>query len=365
MQIKNISQKSFLKDLGRFAEKSGSFCRVVGGPVRDAILNRRTEDIDVISENDCLPLAKYCAKKYKGTLLRFDSFGTIRVTFPKERKIDFARTRCEIYKKPAVLPKVFPAALEKDLFRRDFTVNAMAMSINPENFGELNDPFNGLKDIKNKTLKILHDKSFQDDPTRLYRVCRFAGRFGWKLDKKTEKLFKEAVRKKYPNLLSCERVRNELLAILKEKNPKRIFNVMREYDLLRFIFPNLKWSQSISKSEDVFIRLGILACKTKNGLEFLKSLNLERKVFLELKTAVEINKQKQSPINKISKDVKKIIFCCNPGLPKIALEPLRMTGNDLKKMGLKPGPKFSKILQKSAKLQWRGIRHLSPPLTRL
>jgi tRNA nucleotidyltransferase/poly(A) polymerase len=352
MKIKNVPNKNFLGDIGKHAESLGLKCWVVGGCVRDWILKRETNDMDIVCENDCLPLALYCQKKYGGELVRFDKFGTIRVSLPT-KKLDFARSRGEVYVKPAALPNVFPSDISNDLFRRDFSVNALAMSILPDSFGEVLDMHRSLEDIKVKKIRILHDKSFQDDPTRLFRACRFAARFNWKFDSETERLFEVAIRENYPALLSRERIKNELLAFLRERNPGRVFKLADRYNLTGYIYRPLKWNASAAKSANPFVRLGVLACKNENGLEFLKSLELDRKIFIQLKVALETLKNKMSPKQELTKSSEEVILLSNPKISKVSLKPLLLNGNDLKALGFEDQKEYSDILTKLAKAQWQ------------
>ncbi|NLO91094.1 MAG: CCA tRNA nucleotidyltransferase, partial [Elusimicrobia bacterium] len=212
-------------ELGGQAKLRGLKAWVVGGCVRDWLMGRSAKDMDIVASARCEALAQYCRRKYGARFEAFGSFGTMRCFFPDGSRLDLSNARAEVYAKPAALPVVSPASIQRDLRRRDFTVNAIAASIMPDDLWNLKDPFHGIADIERGELKVLHAKSFVDDPTRMYRACRFAGRFGWKIQPAALAQMRRAVLKKLPALLSRARLRQELWRILEEKAPAPVFRL--------------------------------------------------------------------------------------------------------------------------------------------
>ena len=220
-----------LKELGKVAQKHNLKIWVVGGFARDFVLHKKTKDIDICAEGTISPLLTYCQKIKGAKIQKFSAFGTARVIFKDGFKLDFVCCRKEIYQNPAALPIVTKATIKEDLFRRDFTCNALALSLLPEEFFKIYDLYGALKDIKNKQISVLHSKSFEDDPTRIYRAFRFASRLNFKFSKETEKLLKTAISKKYISLLSPVRRTNEIIKFLEEKQPSKIFNLINRTNI--------------------------------------------------------------------------------------------------------------------------------------
>ncbi|MGB2579142.1 tRNA nucleotidyltransferase/poly(A) polymerase [Elusimicrobium simillimum] len=343
-----------LRAIGTHAKEHNLKVWIVGGAVRDFYLKRPTKDFDITVIGDPEILVDFVIKKYGGKKEKFDTFGTFRTDLKNGIKIDFVRARKEEYEHPAALPKVSPGTIEEDLFRRDFTANAWALSLLPADFDTYLDPFEAQKAIDGKYIKILHDKSFVDDPTRMFRALRFAGRFGWTVDDSTSSLLKKAVEDKLPDLLSRERVRQELLKILEEPKVKEIFALMDEYDLTDFIFPRIKFFNSILKTKDVNIRLGVLACGLdKYGGEFLQQLRLKREIYQTLYRAWEVFFSKQAPLKELTKEERLIVTLSQPRLRKTALQPSFITGGELSALGLK-GPQITQVHTLLRSLQYKG-----------
>ncbi|MBI4335657.1 MAG: CCA tRNA nucleotidyltransferase, partial [Candidatus Omnitrophica bacterium] len=149
----------------------------------------------------------------------------------------------------AALPTVEFSTVKEDLSRRDFTVNAMAIAISRKNFGQLIDFFGGQRDLFNRKIKVLHDASFMDDPTRIFRAVRFEQRFNFRIEPRTEGLIKEALKKKMLHATEKQRLRDELILILKEEGPKRMLKRMGDLGELRFINPGLSFT---ARTEGLF-----------------------------------------------------------------------------------------------------------------
>lgn len=235
-----------LRLIGDMAQEKHSAVFVVGGFVRDIIMGMKNFDIDIVMEDDAIEFSRRFSEKVKGSLVVHKKFGTATVVMPwsltgSERfKVDIATARKEKYKTPAALPDVEFSSLRDDLYRRDFTINAMAITINKNNFGQLIDFFEGRRHLQEKVISVLHKGSFIDDPTRIFRAVRFEQRFGFKIDRHTEKLIKTAIKIDMFGKTEKQRIRDELILMLKEEDPVRIILRMRQLDELRFIHPKIK-----------------------------------------------------------------------------------------------------------------------------
>src|SRR5687767_9779270 len=172
---------------------------VVGGSVRDLALGLRINDFDLTVEGDAIALARALATKHGGGVTAHVKFGTAKWFLPKNLvpdvephgTLDLISARSEIYKYPAALPTVQFGTIEDDLRRRDFTVNAMAIRLDGAHFGELRDDLNGMDDLQKKVVRVLHSRSFLDDPTRMYRAVRYAVRYGFNIAEETLALIPE------------------------------------------------------------------------------------------------------------------------------------------------------------------------------
>jgi tRNA nucleotidyltransferase (CCA-adding enzyme) len=206
----------------------------VGGFVRDMQLGEDNLDIDIVVEGDGLKLASKLAKDLNGLLTVHKFFGTATINtyckntaklqnaLEQEISIDIATARKEIYKHPADYPRVIFSTIEDDLGRRDFTINAMAVSLNKGSFGEILDPYDGRKDLKEGIIRVLHDNSFLDDPTRIFRAIRFEQRYRFKTDSKTMLLMKSAIQSGMLDKLSRQRAIKEKRLIRNEKSALKI-----------------------------------------------------------------------------------------------------------------------------------------------
>jgi tRNA nucleotidyltransferase (CCA-adding enzyme) len=208
-----------LRQLGRFADEKGIMLYLVGGVVRDLLLNRKNWDLDLTVEGDGPAFARLVADRYGASLVSFERFATARLIFSDGRKIDIATTRRESYAQPAALPDVRSASLDEDLYRRDFTINAMAIQLNAARFGQLHDPYDGRRDLKLKTLRVLYAESFIDDPKRILRAIRFAERFGFHLESGTSRLLQQAAATNMVARLSGPRLANEIFLLMNERDP--------------------------------------------------------------------------------------------------------------------------------------------------
>ena len=177
---------------GEVAEDLGFNAYLVGGSVRDLLRGEENLDIDIVIEGDGISFARSLGEKLNAKVRAHEKFGTAQV-FAHRVKLDVATARTEYYESPAALPKVETSSIKKDLYRRDFTINTLAVKLNPRDFGFLIDFFGGQRDLREKTIRVLHNLSFVEDPTRVFRAIRFSERFGFKIGKHTENLIKSTI----------------------------------------------------------------------------------------------------------------------------------------------------------------------------
>ncbi len=189
---------------------------LVGGTVRDILLGEPNFDVDVAVEGDAIELARSLADALDGRVRAHRKFGTAVVLYGEDERVDVVTARTEFYDAPAALPSVEHATIREDLFRRDFTINAMAVSLKGEDFGRLVDPFGGRRDLAAKTIRILHNLSFIDDPTRIFRAIRYESRYGFRMDDHTQRLARGTIEMGLVGDLSSARLRDELVALLEE-----------------------------------------------------------------------------------------------------------------------------------------------------
>ena len=231
--------KQFLQNIGKTGNELGFNMFVVGGFVRDLLLNRQIEDIDIVVEGDGIEFARVYAKKEGCRINTHKKFGTAVIIFPDNFKIDVASARLEYYKTPAALPIVEKSSIKLDLARRDFTINTLAISLNPDNFGTMIDYFGANRDLKDKTIRIIHNLSFVEDPTRIFRAIKFSNRFGFKIGKVTSNLIHNAIKIDCFKNLSGLRVLSELKQIFEEENPIPAIRTMEAYGLEKVIHKEL------------------------------------------------------------------------------------------------------------------------------
>jgi tRNA nucleotidyltransferase (CCA-adding enzyme) len=228
-----------LQQIGEVAQDIGCEAFVVGGFVRDLFLYRKNEDLDIVIEGEGIAFAGEYAKLVGARIHTHEKFGTAVIIFPDGFKIDVASARMEYYKFPAALPVVEMSSIKLDMYRRDFTINTLAIQLNPDKFGTLIDFFAARKDIKEKIIRILHNLSFVEDPTRVFRAIRFEQRFEFTIGKLTAGLISNAVTMDFFRGLSGKRVFTELRIIMEEKNPVAAITRLNDFDLLKVIHPSI------------------------------------------------------------------------------------------------------------------------------
>ena len=378
---------NLLKLSGEIAKDLDFSAYLVGGSVRDLLLSETNLDIDIVIEGNGITFAQTLGKKLNVKAKIHKRFGTA-VVITDFLKFDVATARTEYYESPAALPKVEMSSIKKDLYRRDFTINTLAIKLNPDHFGQLIDFFGGQRYIKEKTLRILHNLSFIEDPTRAFRAIRFSERFGFNISKHTINLIKTAVRINLFDKLTGTRIYDELNLLFLETEPIKAIRKLAEFDLLKFIhhrltitktleatfeaiqetfawFKLLFFEEELNKSHLFLMALlDELAPQERN--EALKRLQVPPKARKEILIGIaksqialkELKKasQKESYHTLLSLNIQTILFTMAKAKDKeqkkvisLYLTTLRkikpeLTGKDLQSMGYTPGPLFKKIL---------------------
>ena len=391
-----------LVQLGETASQLNCNAYVVGGFVRDLFLYRKNEDIDVVIEGNGIDFAKTFAQAFGARTHTHQKFGTAVIIFPDGFKIDIASARMEYYQFPASLPVIEMSSIKMDMFRRDFTINTLAIQLNPGKFGRLIDFFSAQKDIKDKVLRVLHNLSFVEDPTRVFRALRFEQRFGFTIGKLTSSLIDNAVKMDFFKRLSGKRVYAELKLILKEENPAPTILRLMDYDLLKVIHPGIKLESDLKHLLDtakkvtdwhdllfidepyerwaVFLMALIRHCDLQTTHEICEHLTIApryAKMFGEYRihaekqlTRLEWHKRiKNADVFNLLKAFKTevilyMMVCTGSEIAKkrISLYHTRLrnvsttiSGKDLLDMGLASGPVFSKMLQAVLEAKLNGL----------
>ena len=372
-----------LEEIGKLSKKLGYSTYLVGGIVRDIVMSKKSLDIDLIVEGDAVKLSKEYAKLKKIPVHTFEEFMTAQLTLETGEKIDLATARKETYTHPGAYPKVEKATIKEDLYRRDFTINTLAIEITEGKFGILIDFFNGLKDIKDRMIRILHQLSFIEDPIRILRALRFAGRLGFKLGKPTEKLLKLAVDEDMLSVAPAGRINIELNYSLNEEKVIDILMLMNRYRVLHSLIPDFymdeKREEILNRLRDTIISFemffGIKIDRVSNYLlalmyhlpfdisyKILQKYHFSKSVkffeeYLDARDLFQKIPRKDSQLYKKIKFIKKdiLVYICASSdielseriiriLKKEEEKDLLLSGKDLKEMGIPPSPVYKKIL---------------------
>jgi len=388
---------NLLKLAGEVSEEQGFNAYLVGGSVRDLLRSEENLDIDVVIEGDGISFAKIFGEQLHAKVRTHQKFGTAQI-FINGTKLDVATARTEYYESPAALPKVETSSIKKDLYRRDFTINTLAVKLNPKDFGLLIDFFGGQRDLREKTLRVLHNLSFVEDPTRAFRAVRFSERFGFKIGKHTENLIRSTIEMNLFEKLSGPRLYEELLLSFQETEPIKTLKRLSDFGLLKVIHPRLIFTEELeatlkSLQETLsWFNLLFLEERTDRGILYLMALFSELKEE-EVKNVLERLTPPPRATGIITKglsqarDILRRLPFDNPVETYILLNSLNLetvlflmalskdrkkqkvishyltelrnirtilTGKDLRKMGIPPGPLYSKILKELLEEKLRG-----------
>ena len=236
--LSRLNPKSFILvgSIGLLAQDHEVKAYLVGGPVRDLMLGLPNIDLDIAVEGtgnigNAIRLADSLADLYPGSqVTRYPAFKTATVRLPDGCLVDFTTARCETYVRGGAFPAVKPSTIKDDLLRRDFTINAMALAINPKTWGKLIDPFGGKKDLRSKRIRILHEKSFLDDPTRILRAARFKARLKFAIEAKTLGSLRSAIKIKVLDTIKPQRYLKDFNKILKEPKSEDAIKYLKSWD---------------------------------------------------------------------------------------------------------------------------------------
>ena len=373
-----------VKDISGQAAKRGQRVYLVGGVVRDLLLGYPNFDLDLVVEGDAVKLAQQVAETSQAKLLAHHRFGTAKLRY-ENFTLDMATARKETYARPGALPTVTPGTLKDDLVRRDFSINAMAISLAANDYGELVDPYHGKSDLERRLIRILHPGSFSDDATRILRGVRYEQRLGFEFEAQTAQLLKRDI----PTLdtISGDRIRHELELIFKEKQPELAIKRLGELGVLPRISPFLKGDGWIAEKFDkarrlkkpnqlpsLYFCLLIYSFSEKNIEQFLAHLNIPAKLSramrdtLRLKTRLPLldkSSLKPSEIYYLLREYEPLAIQANAiasdekeGTPSLIvhrylqlfLTKLRyvrtaLDGEELKRLGISAGPEMGHVLQ--------------------
>ncbi len=394
--IKKIFPKrirDILNKIGEIGDRLNFPVFMVGGVVRDLFLGIKNLDVDVVVEGDGIKFARNLSKELGGRIKSHEKFSTAVVILPDGFKIDIATARREFYEYPAALPQVELSSIRKDLYRRDFTINAMAIQLNCRNFGKLIDFFGGQKDLQLGIIRVLYNLSFVEDPARIIRAVRFEQRYNFKMDKSTEDFLKKAIDDKLLSRLRRKRVTEELMLILKEENPVKALKRMEELGALKYVLPGVElnsdiikklekarenynfWKRNISE-EKIELWLIYFFCIV-GRLEKIKIQRMCKKLMFKQKAMDKINyihlnldsitefisqKNRLLPSSiyvKLKNVLNEVLFLVVMEsksdnskdriisfLKNYKKESLYISGKDLIKLSIKPGPIYSHILSR-------------------
>lgn len=389
--------RRLLQEIGRFGEEKSQPGYVVGGFVRDLLIGRENLDIDIVVEGDAVNFACQLAEVWESTVHVHHQFKTATITRPDGLKLDFVSARNETYLSPGALPSVEYGTLTEDLRRRDFSINALAMRLQPDTFGELIDCTDGLQDLRTGRIRVLHNQSFIDDPTRIFRAIRYEGRYNFQIAESDRQRILDAIKQGVLDLISGQRVRNEIDHILSEEAAPQMINRMDEFELFGTIHPTwkispnfdvlwttagqaIKWASASLPNDPINTRtiLWMTLLTAVDSIEVISSrLGLENELHTKLSTQAQLEHDlntlsvasKPSEVYQLLNPypLEPIVFVLmQPSQPDWRVEKMSnylthlrtvqplVTGDDLIQRGLKPSRAFSDLLWQAFAAQLDG-----------
>ena len=375
-----IELVEFLESAGLIAANLGWCLYLVGGVVRDLLLGGSNLDIDLVVEGDAIALGQRLAESTGGKITTHSRFGTAKLKWDRWT-LDMSTARSETYARPGALPTVKPGSLARDLFRRDFTINAIAVELIPGHWGQLVDFYGGLHDLKQKQIRILHENSFIDDATRIWRAIRYEQRLDFNLEANTLRLLKRDASRL--NTISGDRIRRELELVLKEAMPEKVLNRADKLGALSKLHPRLKgngwlakrfqaarqFNQPESTSMASYLTLltyPLTASEIENLISYLHlpkplaqtlrdSASLKAKLKLLAKPDLRPSRVHELlhgysttaiAANSLATDSPVVHQHIQLFLTRLRYVKPATTGEDLKKLGVPAGPRIKEILQK-------------------
>ncbi len=368
----------FMKLAGEMAASKGESLYLVGGVVRDLLLGKTNLDIDLVVEGDAVALAQKLIDNETGKITIHRRFNTAKLKW-HEWSVDLASARRETYAQPGALPTVKLSSLSDDLFRRDFTINAMAVELNPRGYGRLIDLYSGQKDLRQGLIRILHENSFIDDSTRIWRGLRYEQRLGFQIEPDTRRLLKRGI--SLLDTVSGDRIRYELECILEEEFPEKVFCRAEELGVLVKLNPSLKgngWLEERFKQArrmslpnrppaSLYLALLTYPLTDKEREQFISYLRLPKTLAQTLRDtgSIKAKLQRLADTKLSPSSIYHVLYGCLPqavianliaGDSPVALQNIKLyldklryikpilTGNDLIKMGIPPGPRIKALL---------------------
>jgi tRNA nucleotidyltransferase (CCA-adding enzyme) len=370
----------FMQTAGLVASSQGQKLYLVGGVVRDLLLGRTNLDLDLVVDGDAVEVAGRLAEIIRGKLTVHLRFQTANLKW-KKWSADLATARSETYTRPGALPTIEPGMLDTDLFRRDFTINTMVIELEPGRWGSLIDLYEGRNDLKKRLIRVLHENSFIDDATRIWRALRYEQRLDLKLEPDTLRLLKQNIA--MLDTISGDRIRHELELVLKEELPEKVIRRADELGVLAKLRPSLKGDDWLSKKfeeardssspnmppVELYLALLTYRLSDKEIEEFIIKFRLRKSQAKALRDtgslksglvplaepALTPSRIYQLLHGHSQPALNAIYLACDLPVAKqninLFLTKLRyikpvLTGNDLQKMGIAPGPQMKEILDR-------------------
>ena len=364
---------------------------LVGGTVRDILLHEESFDVDVAVEGDAIELARRIADELGGRHKPHEKFGTAVVLYGDDERIDVVTARTEFYDAPAALPTVEHATIREDLFRRDFTINAMAASLKGDDFGRLVDPFGGRRDLEQGTIRVLHNLSFIDDPTRIFRAIRYENRYGFRMDATTARLARGCIEMGLVGDLSSARLRDELVALLEEGEVGHTTLRLGELGADRAIHLHLaaddeavRLAARLRELKDELridvpdwrLRLAVLARRLTpdEAYAWLERLHVRRRDAEQIVSAITVGPRLVDRLSSPTPDPAEVVALADPYAPDAPLFALALadlpalrdyfgrlrevrldiTGADLAELGLRESPRVGEVLAELRRRKLRG-----------
>jgi tRNA nucleotidyltransferase (CCA-adding enzyme) len=370
---------AFVQQAGEMAKSRDESLYLVGGLVRDLLLQKTSYDVDLVVEGDAATLALCLLPEAKAKITIHRRFNTAKLRW-RQWSIDLATARRESYPKPGALPVVRPDLLKDDLQRRDFSINAMAIALNPDRFGEFIDPYRGQHDLEHKLIRVLYSTSFSDDATRIWRGIRYEQRFGFHLETGTLKLLKRSI--SMLDTVSGERLRYELECILEEEQPEKALKRVAELDVMANLHPALQGDNWLKASfaaarklcsperpsPALYMSLLTYRLTDAEKEQLTLKLRLTRAIAAALKDTSEIKKRLKvltDPTLKPSQVFRQLHSCSkvavmanllagDPAVQtnirlyyhKLRFIRTALNGNDLQEMGVVAGPSIREVLNR-------------------
>jgi tRNA nucleotidyltransferase (CCA-adding enzyme) len=364
---------------GEMANSRGEKLYLVGGVVRDLLLGQANLDLDLVVEGSAIELAQQLKGINKGKITTHPRFNTARMLW-RGWNIDLATARSETYEKPGALPTVTPSSIDEDLSRRDLTINAMAIRLNPGDYGQLVDPHGGRDDLQAERIRILHDKSFIDDATRIWRALRYEQRLDFHLERNTLVLLQRDIA--MLETISADRIRYEIECVFKEKYPEKVFSRADELGVLAALHPSLKGNGALKEnfakarqlsspeapSFDLYLALLAYPLTIEETEQLIARLNLPKLAARSLRDTIAIkNKMRQLSTPGVSPGaIYKLLRDFSPPaleanllatqsavasqaihlfLNKLKDVKVSLSGDDLIGMGIPAGPRIKEVLE--------------------